>query len=182
MDIDLVTAVQLAGLALTTETLRRLNAAGFPDLRTSHGYLIQHVVEGPRPVGEIAARMRVTQQAVSKAVGELVGLGYLERTTDAADARVRLIGLSARGRAAVATTRRIRAEVEAELTAILGADHAAAHAVAAGARAQVTRRDAGQRGSWVVGPGDGQSDDRDGQPSPTSGTRPHGHPCRTLRH
>lgn len=126
MDIDLVTAVQLAGLALTTETLRRLNAAGFPDLRTSHGYLIQHVVEGPRPVGEIAARMRVTQQAVSKAVGELVGLGYLERTTDAADARVRLIGLSARGRAAVATTRRIRAEVEAELTATLGADHAAA--------------------------------------------------------
>ena len=105
MEIDLVTAVQLAGLALTTETLRRLRAAGHPDLRTAHGYLIQHVVEGPRSVGEIAARMRITQQAVSKSVGELVGLGYLERTPAADDARVRLIGLSDHGRAAVAVGR-----------------------------------------------------------------------------
>ena len=126
MEIDLVTAVQLAGLALTTETLRRLRAAGHPDLRTSHGYLIQHVIEGPRPVGEIAARMGVTQQAVSKSVGELVRLGYLERDPAVDDARVRLIGLSDHGRAAVAATRRIRVEVEAELAATLGADRAAA--------------------------------------------------------
>jgi DNA-binding MarR family transcriptional regulator len=124
MEIDLVTAVQLAGLALTTETLRRLRAEGHPDLRTAHGYLIQHVVEGPRPVGEIAARMRVTQQAVSKSVGELVGLGYLERAPALDDARVRLIGLSEHGRAAVAATRRIRAEIEAELSATLGPDRA----------------------------------------------------------
>ena len=44
---------------------------------------------------------------------------------DREDGRVRLIGLSERGRAAVQTTRRIRA-VEAELTAVLGADQAAA--------------------------------------------------------
>jgi DNA-binding MarR family transcriptional regulator len=126
MEIDLVTAVNLAGLALTAETVRRLHAAGYADLRTAHGYVVQHVVEGPRPVGDIAARMGVTQQAVSKSVGELVGLGYLERTPDADDARVRLIGLSERGRAAVETTRRIRAEVESELTATLGTDRAAA--------------------------------------------------------
>lgn len=62
--------------------MRRLHAAGHADLRTSHGYVVQHVVEGPRPVGEIATRMGITQQAVSKTVGELVGIGYLERTTD----------------------------------------------------------------------------------------------------
>ena len=126
MDVDLVTAVHLAGLALTAETVRRLHAAGFADLRTAHGFVVQHVVTGPRPVGEIAERMGVTQQAVSKSVGELVALGYLERLPDREDGRVRLIGLSERGRAAVETTRRIRAEVEAELTAVLGADQAAA--------------------------------------------------------
>jgi DNA-binding MarR family transcriptional regulator len=126
MDVDLVTAVQLAGLALTDEAVRRLHAAGHADLRTSHGYLVQHVVEGPRPIGEIAARMGVTQQAVSKTVGELVVLGYLDRTADPVDARVRLVGLSDRGRAAVAATRRIRDDIQRELGAVLGEERAAA--------------------------------------------------------
>ncbi|OJY48206.1 MarR family winged helix-turn-helix transcriptional regulator [Pseudonocardia sp. 73-21] len=106
--------------------MRRLHAAGHADLRTSHGYVVQHVVEGPRPVGEIATRMGITQQAVSKTVGELVGIGYLERTTDPADARVRLVGLSARGRTAVTATRRIRDEVQSELAAVLGEERTAA--------------------------------------------------------
>ncbi|WP_181784111.1 MarR family winged helix-turn-helix transcriptional regulator, partial [Pseudonocardia pini] len=115
MQIDLVTAVHLAGLALNDEAVRRLAAEGFGDVRVSHGYLVQHVVEGPRAVGDIAERMEVTQQAVSKTAAELVGLGYLERTPDPADARVRLLGLSARGRELLERTRRIRADMEAEL-------------------------------------------------------------------
>lgn len=125
MRLDLVTAVHLGGLALVAASLHRLHAAGFPDLRTSHGFVIQHVVDGPRPAGEIARRMGVTQQGASKAVGELVRLGYLERRPAPGDARVRLVGLSDRGRDAVRTTRRIRAEVEAELTAVLGAGRTA---------------------------------------------------------
>src|SRR6476646_4230851 len=120
MELDLVTAVHLAGLALTAEAVRRMHAAGFADLRTAHGFVVQHVVDGPRPVGEIAERMGVTQQAASKSVGELVALGYLERAAHPSDARVRLVGLSERGRSAVATTRRIRLEVEEELTSVLG--------------------------------------------------------------
>src|SRR5919199_6974036 len=126
MDLDLVTAVHLAGLALVGASLRRLHEAGFPDLRTSHGFVIQHVVEGPRTAGEMARRLGISQQGASKAVGELVRLGYLERTPAPDDARVRLVGLSDRGRDAVRTTRRIRAEVEAELVDALGADRAAA--------------------------------------------------------
>ena len=121
MEIDTVTAVHLAGLALNDEVVRRLAAADFADARVSHGYLIQHVVEGPRAVGEIAERMEITQQAVSKTARELVELGYLERTADPADARVRLLGLAPRGRDLVERTRRIRADVEAELKAALGA-------------------------------------------------------------
>jgi DNA-binding MarR family transcriptional regulator len=126
MPLDVVTALFLAGLALNEEALRRLAAAGHPELRISHGFLIQHVVDGPRPVGELADRMGVSQQAASKAVAELVGLGYLERTADSGDARVRRIGLSARGREAVELTRTIRAEVEHELAGHLGTDRIAA--------------------------------------------------------
>ncbi|GAA1847560.1 hypothetical protein GCM10009836_29000 [Pseudonocardia ailaonensis] len=122
MDVDIVTAVHLAGLALNEEVVRRLAAAGFGDARVSHGFLIQHLVDGPRPVGEIAERMEVTQQAVSKAAAELVGLGYLERTPHPADARVRLLGLSPRGEDLVSRSRSIRAEITAELTAHLGED------------------------------------------------------------
>ena len=72
--------------------------------------------------GDLAARMGVTQQAASKAVAELAALGYVDRTADPADGRVRRVGLSARGRAAVATTRAVRADIARELTAALGAD------------------------------------------------------------
>ena len=133
MNLDLVTTVHLAGLALTAQAVRRLHDAGYEDLRTAHGFVIQHVVDGPRPVGEIAARMGVTQQAASKSLGELVGLGYLERIAHPSDARVRLVGLSERGQAAVRTTRRMRAEVEAELAASLGHARTAALQEAAAA-------------------------------------------------
>ncbi|RTL67748.1 MAG: MarR family transcriptional regulator [Pseudonocardiaceae bacterium] len=133
MELDLVTVVHLAGLALNAEAVRRLAAAGHDDVRESHGYLIQHVVEAPRPIGEIAERMEVTQQAVSKAVAELVGLGYLDRTPDPTDARVRRVGLSPRGHELVACSRRIRAEIDAELAATLGDE--AAEQLRAGATA-----------------------------------------------
>jgi DNA-binding MarR family transcriptional regulator len=120
VDLDVVTATFLAGSALNEEALRRLHARGYDGLRVRHGYVIQHVVEGPIPIGELAARLGVTQQAASKTVAELEALGYLERTADPADARVRRAGLSARGRAAVAETRRIRAEIGDELAAALG--------------------------------------------------------------
>jgi DNA-binding MarR family transcriptional regulator len=123
VELDLVSAVFLSGLALNEEALRRLHAAGHSDLRISHGFLIQHVVEEPRPIGELAARMGITQQAASKAVAELTGLGYLERSVDPSDARVRRIGLSSRGAEMVEAARAIRASMEAELAAELGAEH-----------------------------------------------------------
>ena len=71
--------------------------------------MFQHLVPGPLPVGELARRMGVSQQAASKAAAELERLGYLERSPDPADARVRRLALSARGREAVAAGRDARA-------------------------------------------------------------------------
>jgi DNA-binding MarR family transcriptional regulator len=140
MELDAVTALYLAGLALTTEAARRLHAAGHPALRISHGFVVQHLVEGPVRIGDLAARMGVTQQAASKAVAELEELGYLERGVDPTDGRVRRVGLSARGIDAVATTRAVRADIERELAAAVGAD-----------RVEAARRTALDALAWAGG-------------------------------
>jgi hypothetical protein len=64
-DQDLVLWTQLLGEVFNVEVLERLGAE-HPDVRYAHGFLIQQLVEGPRPVGEIAENLGVTSQAVSK--------------------------------------------------------------------------------------------------------------------
>ena len=123
-DLDVVLAALFAGLALNERVTERLHAAGFPDVRFSHGFVFQHLVPGPLPVGELARRMEVSQQAASKAAAELERLGYLERRADPDDARVRRLALSARGRAAVTAGRAARAAVAEELGAALGPERA----------------------------------------------------------
>ena len=109
--LDVVLAALFAGLALNERVTERLHAAGFADVRFSHGFVFQHLVPGPLPVGALARRMGVSQQAASKAAGELERLGYVVRVADTDDARVRQLALSERGRAAVAAGRAARAAV-----------------------------------------------------------------------
>jgi DNA-binding MarR family transcriptional regulator len=121
-DLDLSLAALFAGYALNDEVQRRLHAAGFEGLRFAHGFLVQHLVEEGRPVGELARVMGVTQQAVSKTVRELEGLGYVERRAAERDARVRVVTLTKRGRAALETARKQRTNLIDELRAELGED------------------------------------------------------------
>jgi DNA-binding MarR family transcriptional regulator len=118
---------QLLGEVLNGEMLERL-AAEHPRVRYAHGFLIQQLVDGPRPVGEIAENLGVTSQAVSKTVRELEGLGYVDRSADAADGRVRRVALTESGRALLEAGRAIRAELNAELAGALGGDRVAAAA------------------------------------------------------
>ena len=121
-ELDLSLAAMLAGLAMAEEVERRVAAAGFDDVRFSHGFVFQHLVAGPLPVGALARRMGVTQQAASKAAGELERLGYLERVGDPDDGRVRRIALGPRGEAAVRAGREVREGLARELADTIGAD------------------------------------------------------------
>lgn len=108
------------GLAANRRLVGELGRSGFGDLRESHGFLIQHLLAGPRSVGELARRLGISQQAVSKTVAELTTGGYLE-AVPADDARVRLVRLSERGEQSVAAARRLRDELERGLARRLGA-------------------------------------------------------------
>src|SRR3954465_9204502 len=99
-DTDLVLWVTLLAEVLGSEALAALRV-GYPEVRYAHGFLFQQLVEGPRPVGEIAANLGVASQAGSKMVREAEALGSVERPAAPGDARVRLVALSSRGRAVI---------------------------------------------------------------------------------
>ncbi|MEJ3656413.1 MarR family transcriptional regulator [Actinomycetes bacterium KLBMP 9759] len=120
--LDFAVVAQLAGLALTDRALEKVRARGHAALRVSHGFVFQHLVDGPITIGELALNLGVTQQAASKVTTELDAAGYVRRTADATDGRVRRVELTERGRAAVRDTREVRAELVAELADALGAD------------------------------------------------------------
>jgi DNA-binding MarR family transcriptional regulator len=113
-DLDLGYLAQFVGQRINDLVLEKLDAEGFGDLRVSHGYVIQHLLGGPRTISDLAARLGVSQQGASKTVAELVALGYLE-ASPARDRRARSISLSERGRASVAVARRLRARIEQRL-------------------------------------------------------------------
>jgi DNA-binding MarR family transcriptional regulator len=111
-ELDLPTLAALAGAAANQYLLRRLRDDGYAGVRTSHGYVIQNLIDESPTVGELADRLGVTQQAASKTVVEMEGLGLVTRVPDPADSRVRRVTLTPRGQALLAAGRAARAELE----------------------------------------------------------------------
>ena len=112
--LDLAQLALFVGMAANERVLARLHDRGFAGLRTSHGFIVQHLLREPHSVGKLASLLGISQQAVSKSVAELVRLGYVE-DAPSEDRRVRMLKLSRRGRAAVRAARTSRLELETEL-------------------------------------------------------------------
>jgi DNA-binding MarR family transcriptional regulator len=102
--------------------LERLHERGFDDLDAAHLQVFQY--PGPqdaRPT-ELAARLRMTKQALNYLLGELERLGYLERRPDPDDLRSKRVVLTRRGKAVVRVIREAVGEVEASWAERLGAE------------------------------------------------------------
>ena len=144
-ELDLPTLASLAGAAANRHMLRRLRDDGYVGVRTSHGYVIQNLIDESPTVGELADRLGVTQQAASKVVGEMEGMGLVTRDSDRSDSRVRRVTLTARGQALLTAGRTARAELERAVVANVGDLAAAKQALLSllqetGDLAAVTRR------------------------------------------
>lgn len=118
--LDTGTLSLFVGYALAEPVREAVVAQGHPGLRFSHGFVLQHLIEGDLAVSEVARRMGVSQQAASKAVGELVRMGYIALSADPSDARVRRAGLTAQAWDAVARGREARAAQEEALARRFG--------------------------------------------------------------
>ena|SRR5690242_16804652 len=117
--VDLGYLSLFLGLRVNQLVMERMRAAGFQQVRESHGYLVQHLIDSDRTITELARRMEITQQATSKAVAELVTLGVLELIVGS-DRREKTVRLSNRGWTLVRLGRRVRRGIERRLIRIAG--------------------------------------------------------------
>ena len=92
--------------------LVRLHEHGFDDLDAAHLDVFQYPgPQGARP-SELAARLRMSKQALNYLLGQLERLDYLERRPDPDDLRSKRIVLTPRGTTAVHALRDAVAELE----------------------------------------------------------------------
>lgn len=100
--------------------LERLHERGFADFDAAYLNVFQYPgPQGARP-SDLAARLRISKQALNHLLGQLEKLGYLERRPDPDDLRSKRVALTARGTSAVRVIREAVAEVEASWAHHLG--------------------------------------------------------------
>jgi DNA-binding MarR family transcriptional regulator len=108
--------------AVQRHMLERLQERGFADFDPAYLIVFQYPgPQGARP-SELAARLRMSKQALTYLLGGLERLDYLERRPDADDRRSKRLALTARGAAAIEVIREAVGEVEAAWAQQLGAE------------------------------------------------------------
>jgi len=106
--------------AVQEHMLERLHANGFADFDASYLIVVQYPgPQGERP-SELAARLRMSKQALNHLLGQLERRGYLKREPDPDDKRSKRIALTPRGTKAATAIREAVAEMEDAWTQKLG--------------------------------------------------------------
>ncbi|MEU1689381.1 MarR family winged helix-turn-helix transcriptional regulator [Micromonospora sp. NPDC005707] len=117
----------LAGFrALIDDLHAELARQGHHELRPAHGFVLQAVGPAGTTASDLGQRLGVSKQAAGKTVDRLVALGYLERADDPADARRKLVRMTARGHDGLRRSAIVFDELRDRWVATLGADRVAA--------------------------------------------------------
>lgn len=106
--------------AVQERMLERLHRRGFDDFDPAYLTVFQYPgPQGQRP-SELAARLRISKQALNHLLGQLEHRGYLGRETDPGDRRSKRITLTPRGTRAGVVIREAVAEMEDQWATRLG--------------------------------------------------------------
>lgn len=106
--------------AVQRHMLERLRERGFDDLDAAHLNVFQYPgPQGARPT-ELAARLRISKQALNYLLGELERLDYIERRPDPDDLRSKRVALTPRGTSAIRAIRDAVGELETTWAQELG--------------------------------------------------------------
>jgi DNA-binding MarR family transcriptional regulator len=118
---DITRLLLEARRSLATELDADLGERGYPDLRPGHAALFLSVDRrsGSR-LTDLAEQTRLTKQAMMSMVDDLESRGYVRRVPDPADARAKLVRLTAHGRRASAECRRAIQALEQRTRRMLG--------------------------------------------------------------
>jgi Transcriptional regulators len=99
-EVPLAGLLDIASEAMLAEFRRDLVAAGYGDVRPTHGCVFRFVREEGMRLTELASLAGITKQSAGELVDDLFDLGYVERMPDPADRRAKLIRLTKRGKEA----------------------------------------------------------------------------------
>lgn len=97
-----------------------LAAAGFDDIGTSFGYVFRMLAQAPCSLSELAAQLGMSAPGALKVVDDMVAKGYVSRSADAEDRRIKRLELTERGRAALRQARSFHEKYEQALALQLG--------------------------------------------------------------
>ena len=122
---DFGVLLNLAFGALKHDMQSHMADAGFDDLGPSFGYVFRVLDQDAPSLAELAMRLGITPQGALKIVAEMIDKGYVQRTDDRTDGRVKRLTLSARGKRALAEARRFHGMFERELGKRLGTSRVA---------------------------------------------------------
>ena len=107
--------------ALASELAASLEERGLTDVRAGHAAVFLHIDRrsGTR-LTELARRARISKQGMMLVVDELETRGYVRRAPDPADARAKVVKLTAKGRTVATECRRAVQALETRTRRALG--------------------------------------------------------------
>lgn len=103
-----------------------LAAAGFDDIGSAFGYVFRLLDDKPCSLRELAEQLRMTAPGALKVVDDMEAKGYVQRTPDASDRRIKWLTLTERGRAALKRARQFHNRYEQALARAHGTKQVAA--------------------------------------------------------
>ena len=104
----------------------RVGAAGYTDIRISHGCVFGNIEPGGSRLTDLAERAHMTKQSVGEVTSDLEQRGYVERVPDPTDGRAKIIRLTERGREAQHVGRGLIDELERDWAERFGVERVAA--------------------------------------------------------
>jgi DNA-binding MarR family transcriptional regulator len=122
-DHDLGILLALAFQQFVTELHEDFAEHGFDDVGKSDGYVFRALDAQPLTTSALAERLGISKQGAGQLVDDMTRRGYLVSRPDPSDGRARLLELSGRGQAALATARDFHRRYETRLARRHGRGH-----------------------------------------------------------
>jgi DNA-binding MarR family transcriptional regulator len=125
-ELDFGVLLGLAYHQFVAELHERLAQEGFTHLRPAFGFAFKVLARESLTTSDLAARLGITPQGAAKIVEEMAAAGYVDRTADPSDKRIRRLALTDRCRSLLEVAHEFHAAYEQALAAELGADRVTA--------------------------------------------------------
>lgn len=125
-DIDFGVLLNVAFSSFKAALQNDLAMAGFDDIGPSFGYVFRFLSDSSCNLSELAAHLQMTLPGALKVVDDMVAKGYVARSADPVDKRVKRLSLTQRGNSALNRAREFHARCEQALADRFGRRHLAA--------------------------------------------------------